>query len=475
MTTTFEVIGGAGGLEAQYDDLQAAAGVLQSAAADVADTAWEMRGVLADGGLLASALLDPGGFARVEGAVLEAVAGPHGLLIAAAQLEERSLLLHAAVARYQLADALGGGLRDVRQWIEGTAVAVALPLVPLVAATPAGLPLGLWLRSVDVNAVLAEHPGVAEEVVGASPAFISTALAGGLGPLSLVGGLALRSTTGKRLLPTNLEDAVGLLGLMYPAGSATVVGRGADTTAPPAPRGVGDLLLALDHRNQLSTGPTQGEIDVRRLTRVNADGTTSTSWIVDLPGTKDWQPDPRGREHLNDLATNLETMAGDPSARVDGVTRALELAGVGKAEPVMLVGHSQGGLVAMRAAEQYARDGRFAVTHVVTAGSPIARMEVPASVQVLALENRYDVVPRLDGEPPPPDARRVTVVFAAQSHDLGRNHDTRETYLPAARAIDATSGDPSLDAWRSSASAFLTASTGDVNVRTTVWDIRNGR
>jgi pimeloyl-ACP methyl ester carboxylesterase len=234
---------------------------------------------------------------------------------------------------------------------------------------------------------------------------------------------------------------------------------------------VGDLLSGLDHRDAQARGRAAGEIDVRRLTRTLPDGSTTTSWVVDLPGTKQWQLDPRHRHRLNDLATNLTTIAGDPTPRVDGVTRALELAGVAPDEPVMLVGHSQGGLVAMRAAQEYARDGRFAVTHVVTAGSPIARMDVPDSVTVLSLENRYDLVPRLEGDPPPDEANRVTVLFDAQHHEVGLNHATATTYLPAARQVDDAMGDPSLAAWREGASAFLEAD----HVHTTVWDIRNAR
>jgi pimeloyl-ACP methyl ester carboxylesterase len=193
-----------------------------------------------------------------------------------------------------------------------------------------------------------------------------------------------------------------------------------------------------------------------------------------VPGTKDWQPDPRHREHLNDLATNLTTMAGSRSARLDGVREAMRLAGVRAGEPVMLVGHSQGGLVALRAAEQLTRDGSFAVTHVVTAGSPIGRMPVPSSVSVLALENRYDVVPQLDGRPSPPDANRVTVVFDAQNHDVGLNHALASAYVPAGSVVD-NDADASLTAWREGAAAFLAAPGEPVDVRTTVWDISNGR
>jgi pimeloyl-ACP methyl ester carboxylesterase len=46
-------------------------------------------------------------------------------------------------------------------------------------------------------------------------------------------------------------------------------------------------------------------------------------------------------------------MAGDPSPRTAGVTRALELAGVGADEPVVLVGHSMGGMSIVALAEEH--------------------------------------------------------------------------------------------------------------------------
>ncbi|MCU1590293.1 MAG: uncharacterized protein JWP11_1549 [Frankiales bacterium] len=472
MTSTIDVSGGAGGLDVEYDDLAAAAHVLELAALDVADTALNARRILADTGLLASAVLDPGGFARVEAAVLAAVLGPHGLLLTAGRLEGRSLSLHAAVLRYAAADRLDARLDDLRHWAESTALVLSLPMLPFLAVSPAGIATAGWVRGGHLDGFLSAHPGVAEEASGAAPSLLAGILDLSLGPAGLIAALV---APGHLASPgSSLEHAAGLVAMLYPAGSATVAGRGTDTSAPPAPRNVGDLITALGHRDDLSQGQGQGEIDIRRLSRVGADGATTTSWIVDLPGTKDWQVDPRRRDHLNDLATNLTTMAGDHSARVDGLTRALELAGVGRDEPVMLVGHSQGGLVAMRAAEQYAQDGRFTVTHVVTAGSPIARMPVPASVSVLALENRYDVVPQLDGETSPPDANRVTVVFESQSCDVGLNHAISTTYLGGAAAVDRDLTNPSLAAWRASAGAFLSPAGQPVTVDTTVWDIRNG-
>jgi hypothetical protein len=456
-----DVIGGSGGLEVEYDDLDRAACVLQTAALDVVDTAFDVRRVMTDAGMLASALLDPGGFARAEAAVLAAVAGPHGLLSAAGRLETKSLSLRAAVLRYAASDRLDTGLREVRHWAEGTAALLSVPLLPVLALSPVALPAAHWLGTVDGNAFLAEHPGVAEDAAGAAPVFLG-------GVLTL--GTLLVTHHGLPL-PT-IESESALLGLAYPAGSARVTARGTDPAAPPAPTDIADLLGALEHRDRLARGDAQGEIDIRRVTRTAPDGTVVRAWIVDLPGTKDWQLDPRDRVHLNDLATNLDTLSGEPSARVDGVTRAMELAGVGRDDPVMLVGHSQGGLVALRAAQQYADDATFHVTHVVTAGSPIARMTVPESVSLLALENRYDLVPQLDGRPPPDQHNRVTVMLDAQQHDVGLNHALSTSYLPGAHLLDELT-DPSLDDWRAGAQAFLAPVGEPVSVRTTVWDIRN--
>jgi pimeloyl-ACP methyl ester carboxylesterase len=456
MNTAIEVVGGAGGLEVEYDDLNQAAHVLQTAALDVIETALAARRVVTDAGMLASSLLDPGGFARAEAAVFAAVLGPHGLIAGAARLQERSLGLRAAVLRYVATDQLDNRIREVRQWAEGTAMLFAVPVLPIVALSPAGIAVRHWGGSRDANVFLAEHPGVAEDAAGAAPT-----IQNGLLHLHPVGY-------------TTIEQESALLGSLFPTGSARVVGRGTDTTAPPAPAGVGDLLWALQHRDQRARGDAQGEIDVRRITRIRADGVAVTSWIVDLPGTKDWQPDPREhRTHLNDLTTNIDALSGQHCARVDGVTRALALAGVGPEEPVMLVGHSQGGLVALRAAEQYAHDKSFTVTHVVTAGSPIARMAVPESVSVLALENRYDIVPQLDGRPPPDQHNRVTVMLDAQRHDIGLNHAISTTYLPEARRIDADHSSTSLNDWRDGASAFLVPADEVADVQTTVWDIRN--
>lgn len=253
----------------------------------------------------------------------------------------------------------------------------------------------------------------------------------------------------------------------FPPRSVTVRAEGA-SAGPAAPRGIGDLIAGLQGQDERARGERQGEIAVTRLPRAGG----GAAYVVDLPGTRDWQPDPRRpRPYLNDLQTNVELLAGRPTARLDGLARALAAAGVTPADPVLLVGHSQGGLLALRAAAQFRRSGRFQVTHVLTAGAPIGRIAVPPGVDLLALENRYDTVPALDGAPDPDERHRTTVRVALQTGTVGGNHSLRSVYLPAARWADGPAADgTSAQAWRRGASAFLTGPDGPS--RTSRYDLR---
>jgi hypothetical protein len=115
-------------------------------------------------------------------------------------------------------------------------------------------------------------------------------------------------------------------------------------------------------------------------------------------------------------------------------------------------------------------DFPFDVRCVLTAGSPIGRVEVPAGVQVLALENEHDVVPHLDGRDNDDDANVTTVTFDRSSGSLGADHGLRNTYLHGARAVD-RSEDPSLAAYRAGAAPFLAGPGDDVTVVAHVYSI----
>ncbi|MGH3680853.1 MAG: alpha/beta hydrolase [Natronosporangium sp.] len=147
-------------------------------------------------------------------------------------------------------------------------------------------------------------------------------------------------------------------------------------------------------------------------------------------------------------------MGGETTAYQQGVVEALRRAGAGPGDPVMLVGHSQGGVVAAQAAADLAGGGELNVTHVVTAGAPVGWVEIPDGVQLLALENAHDVAPHLDAAPNQDRPNQVTVTFETQHGTIAANHSMDTAYLPAGAVLD-DSTDPSVVAFRDGAGAFF--------------------
>jgi pimeloyl-ACP methyl ester carboxylesterase len=199
----------------------------------------------------------------------------------------------------------------------------------------------------------------------------------------------------------------------------------------------------------------------------DADGTEHA--IVDIPGTKSWNLSPN--PDVTSVGTDLRAMAGLDTSYEEGVMQALTAAGVGPHMDVMLVGHSEGGIIAINTARDAMRSGRFRITHVVTAGSPIGEVseQLPRSVQVLALENDDDVVPATDSADNPEEPNLTTVHVADEHESIGGNHSLDETYVPEADAADA-SGNASVDAFLAGAGRFLTG----VATRTHAYQITRG-
>jgi hypothetical protein len=467
------VTGGVTGIAVQVEDLARAGLVLSDVGLELAAVAASAGTVLLDAPG-PSALLDPAGAARAASALAAAVAGPSGVGAAVVALEVRAGQLVLAAARYTGADRLEGELRELRHWLQGSLAVLALPAVVLVGGT-------WWVATTaagrdpleQAEDWLAEHPGAAEEISGSAPALLSGVVGALLGPAAGPADTALRAATGRTLLPRSLAEAASLVALAYPPAEPEVA---LTSTAPAsAPGGVGALVAGLAATSRTASGRGQGAVVVRRLLGRGPDGARAVSWVVDVPGTKDWQPDPRERPYVNDLASNLELMAGEPNVRVDAVRDALRQAGAQADDPVMLVGHSQGGLVAITAAGAL-RD-EFQVSHVVTVGSPTARLPVPADVQVLSLEDRDDVVPRLDAAPNPDRAGHVTVAFDGSGQGLVEAH-ALAGYAAAASALDGQDH-PAVREWLRTADAFVLDDQEDraghtVDVRAQTYLVRNG-
>ncbi|CAN5645614.1 hypothetical protein BH11ACT8_BH11ACT8_36140 [soil metagenome] len=157
------------------------------------------------------------------------------------------------------------------------------------------------------------------------------------------------------------------------------------------PTDLPSLMQSVTDSYQVGEGPgSTGDV---RITRID-NGTGPPSYVVAIPGTERWGPDagPVGR----DLSANLNLVAGTPTAAAESVQRAMDAAGIPAGSPVLLVGHSQGGIIAGQLASDPAFVQRYGVTDVLTYGAPIDHLDLAPGVQALQVQHRFDVVPRLD-------------------------------------------------------------------------------
>lgn len=360
-------------------------------------------------------VVDAGGTAwlvtRASAASLpDAILGEHDpwsrLRLAADLQEELGSFVVTATLEERRLSALATGLR-----------AMAALWVEVEAAVTRGL------RRLDQ--VVHDHPGQLERVAE-------------LGHRWALGGI-LGAGERHDLLTEGPEDLAGL------------------TSSPPragvAPSSLVDLIAG-----DVEVEQTAGLVRVNEVVR--ADGTSA--WVVQISGTQAWWPRAGGNPF--DVTTDVRAVAGEATVAAAGVHLALLQAqrSTGRdtsAEPVLVTGHSLGGILAATvAADRTFRQGRN-VVGVVTAGSPIARVPVPASVSVVALEHVGDPVPRLDGRPNPPRPNWSTVPITPDSaRTLGqgtRSHDGRLYVDSAQRVVSAAAESLPEEPWEEVIAPFV--------------------
>lgn len=454
----------AGSVTAKYEDMRTEASLVASFAEELADAAFDLERVLIDPDLLASAILNPGGVARAEFELMDALNGPRGLLALALELKLRSVGLDTAVDVMRAADAALAWLDDAIEWSVGyvaptVIVATARYWGPVVALVGVGDELlnGGRLRDALPGALedfLVRNASLVDEAVGAAPGFLT-----GMADLVMPGQPFVR--------PRTIQETAALLSLFYRNGAGAFDRAEGMTLANTRPLVAGrevQNLLATLHEVDKATGPNgRPVIQVRELVTTGPDGKEVSRWIVDIPGTSKWNLP--GGDVATDTSANLYSMAGHTTAYQRAIQAALADAGARPGQQVMLVGHSLGGMVAMQSAGGLTADG-YDVTHVLTAGSPLASYTAPPSVQVLSLENTVDVVTRADGKPNPTAPNWTTVTFEEQYGSIGENHGIDTGYLGAGRAVDAAT-DSSVGAWRDSLSGYL----GADRVNATVYEV----
>lgn len=190
-----------------------------------------------------------------------------------------------------------------------------------------------------------------------------------------------------------------------------------------------------------------GQIQIMK--HVNRAGTTS--WSVVLSGTQSWLP---GAGNPQDMESNLQVVAGQVSDQEVAAAAAMEMAGIRPGDPVEIVGHSQGGAVALALATNPALSKQYNFVSVLTAGSPTGTLRSTRTLPVLNLENLADPVPALDAAASRRGKNTVTAYFDPREIGLNKKLTAHSlgTYVEALRQVEVREGlDPmtkSIEEWQ---------------------------
>ena len=440
------VTGGAGGIEARYADIEGLASIFDGAGDELRQDAWDDRALALNGDLLESSILSPGSFADAEGAVVAATIGPHGLAMRAVGLEADALSMQVSVGLLRTSDDLARQGFETLDYLGGYALGAALPVLglaglvggaALILSNPA---LTLYFAThpevrqqlqdqaiTDIQALLEDHPDLVQHLINGGGGLID----GLLGDLPPGVREAVLAELGLDPFHGTTNDAAGDLAGLFDDSDPTVTAGSADPRDLSAP---GSLEALLENLSSTNNG-ADGEIDIQQIGEGD-----NARYVINLPGTDSWGDD---AGDVRDLQSNLQLVGGQDTAYTRGIMEAMKDAGIPPGAPIMLVGHSQGGMAAVHLAADSDFQSQYDVRHVVTAGAPTAQVDhIPGNTQVLSLENTGDLVPLTDGEDNPDQPNRTTVRFDGRTGSIGANH-SMDVYTQGGAAVDA-SNDPSL-------------------------------
>lgn len=436
------VSGGSHGVQAGYEQMLALAERYERQAGDFVEMAGLGAKVMANGDLLESSILSPGSFADAEVQVLDATTGVNGLTVRATGIEADALAVRAVVAAFKASDSLSRHAMEMLDNALGKLLFVGTIVTLPALLASGGISYAYYSTlspeeqealkaqiAENLGQFLHDHPEVAQHLIN-----------GGGGLLeSLVPGLGLLNPGDGPIDQATTNDAARLLALLvgndtdYSVTDLGDVDGGARATTPGS---LEQLMQQLSATNDLDA--SEADADMHGAIQVQQVGEKPHErYIVYIPGTDDMGPIPASSDLARDMETNYQLIGGMDSAYGRGIEQAMVQAGL-TGKDVMLVGHSQGGMVSASLAADPDFTRQFNVQHVVTAGAPTAQVpSLPDSTHAIHLENRGDAVPLLDGEDNPDQPNRTTVKFDEGSSDVADNHGMNH-YTNGAAAADAS-------------------------------------
>ena len=230
----------------------------------------------------------------------------------------------------------------------------------------------------------------------------------------------------------------------------------------PPPRSTADLLTTVYDTEQRD----DGSVTIQKI-----DGPEGECYIVTIPGTQDVS---LNSERQTDWQANAAYMARYEPDAMQAIIDAIAAAQIPADAPMMLVGHSQGGIGAMALASSPTFLAKYNVTHVVTSGAPTGIFTTPPGVKSLHYENPGDLTPGADFTPNRNGANQITVShhtaqsanseLASMAGTIDGAHHMRG-YIAYAAMTDQL-GDTAVDAFLDSARPFLSGETAHTTMYT---------
>ncbi|AWB88565.1 hypothetical protein [Homoserinimonas hongtaonis] len=292
------------------------------------------------------------------------------------------------------------------------AVVLAVILIIAIAVYIISAATGLVLATIVALIATLLIPGLEAERIRVAALLISMLV-------PLAGGLILWRILSDVMAPTpTVRDYVA-------DGTAKQREAAADAARLTSITELGQFALAEGYADQMG-GSEKTVVDIKQV--VGPDGVTR--WVVTLPSTQDWQAlqgamdDDAGSTSFgdpgasNDVDSNIALML-TPELRTQyerAVLAAMDEAGISSTDEVMLVGFSQGGIMAGHLAAN--RSSEYNFTAVLAYGSPIDAMSIPSKTEVLSIQHP-EPVHQLDLTAPRPNSQHWITISTAAYDDSG--------------------------------------------------------